>query len=70
VVRIYRRVCRRRYGSKRVYAYARLYVPLPTRFRELVEPFLNQELEIEVRVEAGRLLVEASPAAGVEPAHS
>ena len=69
IVRIYRRVCRRRYKAQQAYAYERLYVPVPARFRELVESFLGRDLEVEVRVEANRLLIVASPAAEFDPMH-
>ena len=69
VVRIYRRVCKRRYKAQQVYAYERLYVPVPARFRELVESFLGRDLEVEVKVEANSLLIVASPAAEFEPTH-
>ena len=62
VVRIYRRMCRKRYlGSKRVYRYERLYVPVPARFHEVVRPFLGRDLRVEVKSEGGLLLVTAAP---------
>lgn len=55
-------MCRKRYlGSKRVYRYERLYVPVPARFREVVRPFLGRNLRVEVKSERGMLLVTAAP---------
>ena len=49
-IRIQRKVSKRRYlHGKRTYTYERLYVPIPKEFHDLVEPFLNKNLKVEVR---------------------
>jgi len=57
-VRIRRIRSRKRYlGGKRVYEYERLFVGLPAKFRDAVEPFLNRDLDVDVRREGGDKLV-------------
>ena len=49
-IRIQRKVSKRRYlDGKRTYTYERLYIPIPKEFHDLVEPFLNKNLKVEVR---------------------
>jgi hypothetical protein len=44
-------------GKKHVYEYERFSVDFPTKFRDFVEPFLNQNLDIDVRMEGNDKLV-------------
>ena len=49
---------RKRYlGGKRVYVCERLRVEIPSRFRRVVEPFLGQDLEIDVKSQEDRLVI-------------
>ena len=50
---------RKRYlGGKEVYEYERLSVHLPAKFRGAVEPFLNKDLDVDVRREGeGKLVI-------------
>ena len=58
-MKIRRRKCRKRYlGGKKVYEYERLSVGLPAKFSDAVEPFLNQDLDVDVRREGeGKLVI-------------
>jgi len=62
-VRIRRRKCKKRYlGKKGLYEYERLYVDIPAKFRDAVEPFLNQDLDVDVRKEGeDKLVIVAAP---------
>ena len=57
MVKIYRRVCKRRYFSKAVYVYERFFVEVPRRFHELVRPFLDEELKVEVKADSEKLVI-------------
>jgi hypothetical protein len=49
-VRIQRKVSKRRYPRwKETYTYERFYIDIPEEFHDKFEPFLNQELDVEVR---------------------
>ena len=63
LMRIRRRKCKKRYlGKKGVYEYERLSVELPAKFRDAVEPFLGQDLDVDVRREGdNKLVIVASP---------
>jgi len=50
LMKIRRRRSRKRYfGEKRVYQYERLAVDIPAKFGNIVEPFLNKDLDITVK---------------------
>ena len=58
LVKIYRRYCTHRYREgKGVYKYYRWYMPIPAKFKDTVKPFLNKELEVEVKAVAGKQLL-------------
>ena len=59
VVKIYRRSSRQSFSKgKPSYKYYRRYMPIPARFKPVVEPFLAKDLAVEVRaVERGQLLL-------------
>ena len=63
LMRIRRRKCRKRYlGKKSVYEYERLYVELPVKFSDALEPFLGQDLDVDVKREGdNRLVIVATP---------
>jgi hypothetical protein len=53
LVKIQRKTHKKQYlQGKGTYKYERLYLPIPKRFNELLKPFLNQTLNIEVKNEA------------------
>jgi len=63
MVRIHCRVSRKRYlGSKRVYEYERISLPIPRRFHKTVKPFLKQDLDIEVTKKCSSLIITLTPA--------
>lgn len=59
MVKIYRRSCRRSYRKgKSDYKYYRLYKPIPAKFKTTVEPFLDKELEVDIKaVEKDQILI-------------
>jgi len=60
-VKITRKVTKKRYHGKRVYRYERLYLPIPKRFHGIIEPFLNNTLNIEVESKNGDLQIILHP---------
>ena len=56
-IRIYRRVCQQKKSPAKVYTWTRLYFPIPARFREIVAKFLDKDLEVDMKVEDGDVLV-------------
>ena len=49
---------RKRYlGGKRVYVSERLRVEIPSKFKGLVKPFLEQELEMDVESQEDQLII-------------
>jgi hypothetical protein len=60
-VKIQRKIHKRLYlEGKSTYKYERLYLPIPKRFNELLKPYLNQTLNLEVKNEGDRLTVTMS----------
>jgi hypothetical protein len=58
MVKIRRKKSKKRYlGEKNVYEYEQLWVGIPTRFREAVEPFLGKELDMDVKAEGDSKVV-------------
>ncbi len=56
MMRIRRVKSRKRYlGGKRVYVRERLWVEIPRRFKGVVEPFLGQDLDMDVEPQGDRL---------------
>lgn len=52
LVKIRRKKSKKRYlGEKNVYEYEQLWVGIPAKFREVVEPFLDKELDMDVKKE-------------------
>jgi hypothetical protein len=56
-IRIYRRLCQQKKNRGKLYTWTRLYFPIPARFREVVAKFLDRDLEVDVKVEDGDVLV-------------
>jgi len=62
MVRIQCRVSRKRYlGSKQVYKYERMSLPIPHRFHNKVKPFLKQDLNIDVIIKGSSLVITLTP---------
>ena len=63
LMKIRRRRSKKRYlGKKRVYEYERFSVDLPAKFGDVVEPFLGQDLKLNVKREGDdTLVIIASP---------
>jgi hypothetical protein len=63
VVRIRRKIKENRYfNGKRIYKREQLELTIPSKFREVAEPFLNKDLKAEVRREGNNLIIDAKPA--------
>jgi len=57
-MRILRVKSRKRYlGGKRVYECERLRVEIPSRFKRVVEPFLGQDLKMDVESRGDKLII-------------
>ncbi len=66
VVRIRRRLKERRYlQGKRVYKHQQLELTIPSKFKDIVEPFLYTDLKIETRREGNSLIIHARPVEGL-----
>jgi hypothetical protein len=62
-VKIYRRIAKKRYlDGKYLYAHERIYLPIPSGLRKIVEPFIGQRLKIEITAKNGSLTITLSPA--------
>mgnify|MGYP001028991713 CR=1 FL=1 len=60
-VKIQRKIHKRLYlKGKGTYKYERLYLPIPKRFNELLKPYLNQKLNIEVKNEGDKSTITLS----------
>jgi hypothetical protein len=63
IVKFYRWLGKKRYlGGKYVYMAERLYLPIPSRLRNKVKPFLNQRLRMEIATQNHSLLIVLHPA--------
>lgn len=59
-VRIRREVIKCRYlQGKHVYKYDQLVLTIPSRFKELVEPFVGRDLKVEASHEGNSLVIKA-----------
>jgi len=61
-IKIYNWLAKKQYlKGKYVYTWKRMYVPIPSRFHEEVESFLNQRLKIEVTQQNADLHIILTP---------
>jgi hypothetical protein len=56
-VRIYRRRCQQKKNRGKLYTWIRLYFPIPARFRNIVDNFLEKDLIVDIKVENDDTLV-------------
>jgi len=62
MVRIQCRVSRKRYlGSKQVYEYERISLPIPRKFHKTVKPFLKQDLDMQITTKSNSLIITLTP---------
>ncbi|MEM3874883.1 MAG: hypothetical protein QXU45_07115 [Candidatus Bathyarchaeia archaeon] len=62
MVRIQRRLSRKRYlGGKYAYEYERLSLDIPHKFHKTVKPFIGQDLDIEISLKDGCLVIALTP---------
>jgi len=61
IVRIRRKVMRSGYLNKAVYKYSRYELTIPSKYKDLVEAFMNKDLKIEAKQEGTSLVIEAKP---------
>ena len=62
MVRIQYRVSKKRYlNSKRTYEYGRMSLDIPKKFHEVLKPFLEKDLKIEVKLENDVAVISLSP---------
>jgi hypothetical protein len=63
LVRIQLRLSRKRYlGSKYVYEYERISLPIPRKFHKTVKPFLKQDLNMDMSIKGSYLVITLTPA--------
>ena len=61
-MKIRRRKSKKRYlGKKNVYEYEALSIGIPSRFRKDVEPFLDEDLKMRLKVEKKRIVIVLEP---------
>ena len=61
IVRIRRKVTRPRYHNKAIYKYSRYELTMPAKYKDLVEAFMNKDLQVEARQEDNTLIIRAKP---------
>jgi len=57
MVRIQRRLVKKRYYGKSQYEYTVYSLNIPKEFHEAFQPFLDKDLDVDVRSESGRLTI-------------
>jgi len=63
LVKIQLRLSRKRYlGSKYVYEYERISLPIPHKFHKTVKPFLKQDLNMDMSIKGSYLIISLTPA--------
>jgi len=61
-IKIYRRLSRKRYlKGKYAYTHERICVPIPSKLHDMIKPFLNHRLEIEMTTHNDGLLIALHP---------
>lgn len=62
-VRIRRKLRKQRIfpGKKGVYTHQQLELTIPSRFKDVVEPFMNKDLKVEVKRVGDKVIIEAKP---------
>jgi hypothetical protein len=61
IVRIRRRVIRSQYLNKAYYRYHRYELTIPSKYKDLIEAFMNKDLRVEAKQEGNNLIIEAKP---------
>jgi len=61
MVRIQKRLVKKRYYGKSVYQYAVYSLNVPKRFHELLQTFLDKDLDMEVQHERSKLNITLTP---------
>jgi len=62
VVRIRRKLKQNRYcHEKGIYKREQLELTIPSKFKDVVGPFLNKDLKVEAKQEGKSLIIEAKP---------
>lgn len=57
MARIQKRLVKKRYYGKSIYQYAVYSLNIPRRFHEILQPFLDKNLEVDVRKEPSTLII-------------
>ena len=62
IVRIRRKLKQQRYcKGKAVYRRHQLELTIPSKFKDVIDPFLNKDLKVEARREGNSIVIEARP---------
>jgi len=57
MVRIQRRLVKKKYYGKAIYQYPVYSFNIPKEFHELIEPFLGEDLQVNVEHKSGTLII-------------
>jgi len=57
MTRIQRRLVKKRYYGKAMYQYPVYSFNIPKKFHELLEPFLGEDLQVDVERKSGTLII-------------
>lgn len=61
VMRFVKKIVRKRYFGKAVYEHIQVLLPIPAKYRKLVEPILDVDLDVTVEVEDGVWIITVKP---------
>jgi len=62
LVRLNRRLVKKKYFGKSTYSYVVYSLNIPREFHELLQPFLEKDLRVDVQQERGALTITLTPA--------
>jgi len=61
MVRLHKRLVKKKYYGKSTYAYEVISLNIPREFHELLQPFLEKDLNVDVQQERGALTITLTP---------
>jgi len=61
MVRIQRRLVKKRYYGKAMYQYPVYFFNIPKKFHELLQPFLDEELQADIERKSNALIIMLTP---------
>ncbi|MEM3578448.1 MAG: hypothetical protein QXX51_08420 [Candidatus Bathyarchaeia archaeon] len=61
MARIHKKIIRKNYYGKANYAYESLWLYIPKKFHNLLQSYMNSELEISIQKSNGKILIALTP---------